>query len=625
MTHSISDKPPTPRSATPGLEVRKLRIEGTVQGSTRTIVSEVSFTVAPGETVGIVGESGSGKSMTAKAITGLLPPALIASGEVTYNGSELLSLREKEWRAVRGQEIGLVMQNPFTMLNPVLRVGRIIEESLRRDIRKRLSRRERRTEAIRRLAEVGISDESVVDRYPFQLSGGMQQRVGIAAALAREPQILIADEPTTALDVTTQRDILALIKSLQEVRGMGLILITHDLRIAFSMCDRVNVMYAGSLVEAGPAADLEAEPLHPYTHGLLMSEPPADHRVAELVAIPGSVPTPDAVGGQCPFAPRCQWVRPECTSAKPPLRVVRENRLSDCVRIDELRSELAEEGARAGSTAVATVASSGGNRLITADNLTKTFRSKGRDVAALRSASIHVGDGEGVGIVGESGSGKSTLGRIIAGLEKASSGSVQIAGIEASDRSKLSRRDQRTLHSTVQMIFQDPYSSLNPMRTIGSTLEETIRVHDPSSKNLKRQVAELLRSVGLEPEYAQRKPAALSGGQHQRAAIARALAAKPRLLICDEPVAALDVSVQAQILNLFSALREERGIGYLFITHDLSIVRQVVERVYVMSRGTVVESGPVDDVLGSPNDPYTVRLLQSVPRSSEDWLASDRP
>ncbi|RJQ91197.1 dipeptide ABC transporter ATP-binding protein [Amycolatopsis panacis] len=621
MTQSSSGRPEISRGATAGLDVQELRIERVGGPSTHTIVSEISLTVAPGETVGIVGESGSGKSMTAKAITGLLPPKLVASGRVTYHGRDLLPLREKEWRSIRGHEIGLVSQNPFTMLSPVDRCGRIIEESLRREVRKRMSRRERRAEAIRRLAEVGIDDESVVDRHPFQLSGGMQQRVGIAAALAREPRILIADEPSTALDATTQREILALIKSLQEARGMGLILITHDLRIAFSMCDRVNVLYAGSLVETGPAADLEAEPLHPYTHGLLMSEPPADHRVAELVAIPGSVPTPDSVADSCTFAPRCRWVRPECTDGAPPLRVVGDGRLSDCLRIEEIRSELAEERARATGVAVPAVAADHEDKLIAVTEVGKIFHSGGRDVTALQSVSIRVGDGEGVGLVGESGSGKSTLGRIIAGLELPSSGSIEIAGIDASDWPKLSRRDQLALRRQVQMIFQDPYSSLNPMRTIGSTLEETIRVHEPSAKDMERRIAELLRSVGLDPEYAQRKPMALSGGQHQRVAIARALAVRPRVLICDEPVAALDVSVQAQILNLFSSLRDERGIGYLFITHDLSIVRQVVERAYVMSKGRVVESGPVDEVLGNPQDPYTVRLLQSVPNSSAEWLA----
>jgi peptide/nickel transport system ATP-binding protein len=291
------------------LEVRDLRIgRGRAGGGgladAGVIVSSVSLSLRAGETIGIVGESGSGKSMTAKAVTGLLPPGIAASGEVSYGGRNLLSLREREWRAIRGRQIGLILQDPFTMLNPVLRCGTIIEESLPRD--RAVGRGQRRAEAARRLAEVGIADPAVADRYPFQLSGGMRQRVAIAAALARDPRVLIADEPSTALDASTQQDILALIKRVQEARGMGLVLITHDLRVAFAMCDRIYVLYAGSLLETAPAGALEAEPLHPYSHGLLLSEPPAGHRVKDLVSIPGSVPAADLVAGLTRHAGGCR-------------------------------------------------------------------------------------------------------------------------------------------------------------------------------------------------------------------------------------------------------------------------------------------------------------------------------
>ena len=310
--------PGTSLTAEPLLDVRDLRIGraragGAGPASTGTIVSSVSLSLRAGETIGIVGESGSGKSMTAKAVTGLLPPGITASGEVRYGGRNLLALKEREWRAVRGREIGLILQDPFTMLNPVLRCGTIIAESLPRG--RALGRGQRRAEAVRRLAEVGITDPAVADRYPFQLSGGMRQRVAIAAALARDPKVLIADEPSTALDASTQQDILALIKRVQQARGMGLVLITHDLRVAFAMCDRIYVLYAGSLLETAPASELEAEPLHPYSHGLLLSEPPADHRVRDLISIPGSVPAPDLVAGSCPFAPRCRWATAECDQA----------------------------------------------------------------------------------------------------------------------------------------------------------------------------------------------------------------------------------------------------------------------------------------------------------------------
>ncbi len=602
----------------PVLEVKGLRVERRRPGRTDTIVSSVGLALGPGETIGIVGESGSGKSMTAKAITGLLPPTVFAQGEVIYGGRNLLSLREREWRAVRGREIGLILQDPFTMLNPVMRCGTILSESLVEH--RRFHHGDQPPEAVRRLAEVGISDAAVVDRYPFQLSGGMRQRVAIAAALCRDPHVLIADEPSTALDVATQKDILALIKRIQQARGMGLVLITHDLRVAFAMCERIYVLYAGSLVEVSPSVELEAEPLHPYSHGLLMSEPPGDHRVDELVAIPGSVPAPDEVAGSCSFEPRCQWAAAACRQAAPALVEVAPGRLSACVRLDDIRVEMGGARERARRGAEPPVTSRRADALIQVRDAEKIFQDGNRRVAALGGVSIDVGANESVGIVGESGSGKTTLARVLVGLEHLSSGEVTIDGISASNWANLNQKDSRKLRGTVQIVFQDPYSSLNPMRSIQWTLREAIRTHDPQAKNLAGQVADLLGSVELPASYAQRKPVALSGGERQRVAIARALAANPRILICDEPVSALDVSVQAQILNLFASLRAERGIGYLFITHDLSIVRQISEYVYVMCRGLVVESGPTEQVLDDPQDPYTIKLMESVPRSGPAWL-----
>ncbi|WP_144876214.1 ABC transporter ATP-binding protein [Microbacterium sp. 1.5R] len=601
-----------------GLRVTGLGVTG--GSKDRMIVSDVDLTLAPGESIAIVGESGSGKSMTAKALIGLLPRGVVAEGSADFEGTELIGLPEKVWQSVRGRRIGLIMQNPFTMLNPVYRCGRIIEESLRREERQRMSRAERRQEVLRRLAEVGITDESVLDRYPFQLSGGMRQRIAIAAALAREPDLLIADEPSTALDVTTQREILALIKQLQVSRGMSLILITHDLRIAFSMCDRAYVMYAGVMVETAAAEKLEQEPLHPYTLGLLLSESPADRRVAELVAIPGSVPAAADVAHVCPFASRCAWAAPECTTERPALREAEPGRETRCVRVEQIRDEMRRERSVAQSSVPVPHVVENPDSLVMVADARKEFRGARGPVVALDSVSIALDAGEGVGLVGESGSGKTTLGRAIAGLETLSSGTLEIAGIDASNRARLSKRDQRTLRGTVQMIFQDAYSSLNPSHTIGAALSEAISINDPDGRRTDQRVIELLASVGLEAEFAQRKPVALSGGQHQRVAIARALAARPKLLVCDEPVAALDVSVQAQVLNLFSRIRDEQGIGYLFITHDLSIVRQVVERVYVMHRGRVVESGAVVDVLDDPQHDYTKKLMASVPQASGAWL-----
>jgi peptide/nickel transport system ATP-binding protein len=465
----------------------------------------------------------------------------------------------------------------------------------------------------------------VADRYPFQLSGGMRQRVGIAAALARDPRVLIADEPTTALDVTTQRDVLALIKSIQTARGMSLILITHDLRVAFAVCDRAYVLYAGSLIEVGNSAELDAEPLHPYTLGLLLSEPSAERRTGELVTIPGSVPAPDDVAGSCTFAPRCRWAAPPCTRESPPLAEAAPGRWSACVRVPEIRAEMAALRQRGQEENLSGTSSPGAaTAVIRVQDARKVFRSGRRTVTALDGVSIEVGEGESVGIVGESGSGKTTLARILVGLEQATSGQITIDGIPADNWAGLSAKNRRQLRSTIQIVFQDPYSSLNPMRSIGSILKEAITLGEPGIKDSNAEVGNLLRSVGLPVDYAERKPVALSGGERQRVAIARVLAAHPRILICDEPVSALDMSVQAQILNLLINLRAERGLGYLFITHDLSIVRQVTERLYVMHGGRIVESGPTEEVLSRPRDPYTATLLKSVPRPEPEWLATPK-
>jgi peptide/nickel transport system ATP-binding protein len=619
------NEPVVTAEVSPVLEVDGLSVERPRRDGADTIVTSVSLSLRAGETIGIVGESGSGKSMTARAITGLLPSGLVARGEVRYGGRNLLTQREGQWQAIRGGEIGLVMQDPFTMLNPVLRCGRILEESL--PDRRRLGRAQRRAEIARRLAEVGITDEGVAERYPFQLSGGMRQRVAIAAALARGPQVLIADEPSTALDVATQREILALIKDIQEARGMGLILITHDLRVAFAMCDRIYVLYAGSLVEAAPAAELQAEPLHPYSHGLLLSEPPADHRVRELAVIPGTVPSPGQVAGSCTFAPRCRWAAGMCRESAPALAEVTlpeigPGRLSACARLAEIRAEMSEVREQAEQEAHTAPAGRAESGLISVRDVRKVFRQGGRTVAAVDGVSLEVGAGESVGLVGESGSGKTTLARLLVGLERVTSGEITIDGTGASDWAALSPAERRRLRGIIQIVFQDPYSSLNPVRTIGATLAEAITTHNPKARAVPAQVGDLLASVGLPAAYAQRKPFALSGGERQRVAIARALAARPRVLVCDEPVSALDVSVQAQILNLLAALRADRGIGYLFITHDLSIVRQITDYLYVMRRGRLVESGPTEQVLTSPRDPYTIQLIESVPSPEAGWLTA---
>jgi peptide/nickel transport system ATP-binding protein len=598
----------------PLLTATGLRVHHVGAHGRRAIVNAIDLHVSPGETIGILGESGSGKSLSARAIIGLLPSGVVASGRVEYEGQDLLSLKERALRRIRGREVGLVMQDPFTMLNPLLRCGVQVTEGLLDDKGRRLGQQQRRAEAVRRLAEVGIKDESVADRYPFELSGGMRQRVGIAAALARDPKLLIADEPSTALDVTTQREILALLKSLQESRGMGLILITHDLRVASEVCERIYVLYAGSVLEAAPAEALDREPRHPYTLGLLRSEPPADRRLATLPVIGGSVPRADDVAGQCPFAARCQWALDACRAGHPALRPLEDGtRRSACIRAEEIRAEMREARRATDVAAVGEAERAAGSALVTVRDLVKVYRRGDQETAALRGVSLEIGENEAVGLVGESGSGKTTLGRCLIGLERPTSGTIEIAGIAAHDYGAVTPRDRAALRRTVQIVFQDPYSSLNPVRTIGATLEEAVLAHDGRARKVEREVAQLLARVGLPADYAQRKPAALSGGERQRVAIARALAIRPRLIVCDEPVSALDVSVQAQIINLLTSLRDELGVSYLFITHDLAVVRQAVERVYVLLRGEVVEAGEAGAVLDRPQHDYTKLLVASVP------------
>ena len=595
----------------PLLEVDDLRVSSDAGGENRTITTGTNLTVAPGDTVGIVGESGSGKSMTARAIVRLLPPGVFATGRVVFEGRDLLDLSEREMAGVRGSGIAMMLQDPFTMLNPLLRCGAHIDESLAD--RRRLSKSERRTEVMRRLAEVGIDGDDVAGRYPFQLSGGMRQRVALAAALARDPKLLIADEPSTALDVTTQAEILELLRSVQQDRGMGVLLITHDLRVAFSVCDRIHVLYAGSLLEVSPAPAMEREPLHPYTLGLLLSEPAADRRQPELVAIPGAVPEPEEVAGSCSFAPRCSWAAERCWEGKPALVEAEPGRLSACIRLDEIRPQMIElHRSAALDVAAAPAVDTVGDSLIAVHEVSKTFRDAGGQVQALRGVSMSFDRGESVGLVGESGSGKTTLGRCLVGLETPSSGSIEIGGVDASNYQRLSKPDRNRLRGTIQIVFQDPYSSLNPRHTVGRALREAVRVHHKDA-SAAPTVGSLLDQVGLPASYAKRKPASLSGGERQRVAIARTLAVRPDFLVCDEPVSALDVSVQAQILNLFKSLREELGIGYLFITHDLAVVRQIAERAYVLYQGEVVEEGPVDELFDNPQHWYTKKLIASIP------------
>jgi peptide/nickel transport system ATP-binding protein len=586
------------------------------------LVDGVSLEVGVGEAVAIVGESGSGKSLTARASVGLLPRGLAATGSIRYRGQELVGMSERSRSRLRGAEVTMILQDPFTMLHPMLRCGNLITETLCGENGRRLGRKQRREEAVRRLAEVGIDDPAVARRYPFELSGGMRQRVAIAAALAQDPKLLIADEPSTALDVTTQKEILDLLAELKRSRGMALVLITHDLRVAFSVCDRINVMYAGSLVEVGTPTTVAARPAHPYTLGLLLAEPPADRRIDDLIAIPGSVPSASTVTDQCAFADRCRWVTDACRDHRQQLTSL-GLQTTRCERFDEIAAEMdrvrVEHQEAAAEVVAATTRT---DALVRLSDLEVTYPPRGRhghEVQALCGASFDIVPGESLGIVGESGSGKTTLGRCLTGLTTPTGGSLEIAGIDASSFAALSNADRRKVRRSVQMIFQDPYSTLNPARTVGAALSEALALRlDRSPKS--DEIGALLERVGLPPAYASRKPVALSGGERQRVAIARAIAVEPSLLICDEPVSALDVSVQAQILGLLRGIREETGVAYMFITHDLAVVRQIADRVHVVYKGQIVESGPVAEILDAPKHSYTQRLVSSIPRGVDaEW------
>lgn len=557
------------------------------------IVDGVDLTVASGETVGLVGESGSGKSLTARAVAGLLPRGVTATGSVSLDGIQLMGARERILRRIRGRRIGLLMQDPFAMLNPLQTAGTHITESLPPGTG------HRREEVTTRLAEVGIDDPDVARRYPFQLSGGMRQRVAIASALARDPELLIADEPTTALDATIQHEIMQLLARTQQARGMAVLLITHDLRVAFALCDRVAVMYAGRIVEQGPRK-LAVSPAHPYTAGLIGALPSAE-RTGTLITIPGNVPAAGTVRDRCAFADRCGQAEDDCVTERPPLREIEPDRLTACrypVLPPPERSEVAlAPGAAPPPTE---------GRLLAVRGLGKDYG----QTTVLRDVDLDIARGERVGLVGESGSGKTTLARCLLGLVVPGGGRIELDGMDVTDRRRLSRTDLRRMRGFVQCVFQDPSTSLNPARTVGATLAEAAG-QGPSEDQ--PTVNELLELVGLPTSYAKLWPGGLSGGEKQRVAIARALAVRPALLICDEPVASLDVSVQAHVLELLRSINRDLGTSLLFITHDLAVVRQITDRLVVLLRGDVVETGRTGEVLDAPAHDYTGRLVASVP------------
>lgn len=561
-----------------------------ITGSKGPIVTGVDIEIRRGQTLAVVGESGSGKTLTGRALLGLLPAGLSATGVLDLNGRRVdLDPAHPAWQGVRGRQIGLVPQDPFTSLSSRHQCGTQIALALRA-----LSRNRREELVAQALDEVGLP-QRVARQYPFELSGGMRQRVALAAALITDPAVLIADEPTTALDVTTQAEVLDLISGIQREREMGLLLVTHDLAVARARAEHIAVMYAGRIVERGSATGVFHSPQHPYTFGLRECEPPLQARLARMPVIEGSVPRLADVGSACAFADRCSLAIDTCRDAVPRLAQTGPGHYAACIRpglalstpeIDPVSPDIPVTAADSNAST--------GPFLLATHGLTKSF---GRH-SALRGVDLELRRGECIGVVGESGSGKTTLSRILVGLERPDSGTVDFRGRQRTSRA-----------SGIQIVFQDPSSALNPGLKVATSLRDAIRTGEAPSD----APQDLLAQVGLPAGYARRRPQALSGGEQQRVAIARALAPRPEILICDEPVSALDVSAQAQILNLLAELREQFGLSMIFISHDLAVVRQVADRIYVMLDGEVVEHGSTADVLDQPQEPYTQRLLNSVP------------
>ncbi|MGH8669044.1 MAG: dipeptide ABC transporter ATP-binding protein [Burkholderiales bacterium] len=578
-------------------------------------VDGVSFELRKGECFALVGESGSGKSMTALSIMRLLPDAgRIVGGRVGLDGIDLLGLPEAAMRAVRGRRVGMIFQEPSTALNPVLTVRRQILEVIERHDR-RLQNRDQR--AIELLRSVGIPDpERRLDQYPFELSGGLKQRVMIAAALAVDPEVLVADEPTTALDVTIQAQILELLKKLQEERGMALLLITHDLGIVARMAHRVAVMYAGEIVELAEREAFFRAPQHPYSQKLFAALPSAGRR-GELAVIRGQVPPLTRVFEHCRFAERCDYVFDRCRVEAPGLLEPVPGHLARC----HLR-EAGPAAPRAAFPDSSIEPDRGGKEgkvLLQVKALKVHFpvrrgvlrRTVGY-VKAVDGVSFELAEGRTLALVGESGCGKTTTGKAILKLIEPTSGEVRF---DNQVISALSRAELRPRRSAMQIVFQDPYGSLNPRMRVAEILLEGMRSLGIGADDAERidRLKDLLVEVGLPPAALGRYPHEFSGGQRQRIAIARALAVNPRLIVCDEPTSALDVSVQAQILNLLRSLQSRLGIAYLFITHNIAVVDYLAHEVAVMYQGRIVEHGKVEQVLRSPAHAYTRELLSAVP------------
>jgi peptide/nickel transport system ATP-binding protein len=607
------------------LKIDELKVALDADAGLVKAIDGLTLSIKRGETFALVGESGCGKSMTALALMRLLPDnGRVTHGQVALDGEDVLGLPESQMRAVRGGKIGMIFQEPGTSLNPVMRVGDQIVEAI--EAHTSLRGAAARAKAIEWMGKVGIPEPARrIDEYPFRLSGGQKQRVMIALTLASEPDFLIADEPTTALDVTIQAQILDLLKRLQKEQGMGLLLITHDLAVVSGMADRVALMYAGQIIEVATAKDFFRAPQHPYARLLLNALPDSTKRGGTLAAIAGTVPALSQEFSGCRFAPRCDRVKPECGNTPPELVHTASEHVVRCLLYRDGATPVATQLPVAAAPSALAKAKTG-QVLLDVQHLSVRFPIRKGALQrtrnyfnAVNDVSFSIDSGETLALVGESGCGKTTTGKAIVQLLRHQAEIDGQALFQGQDLFTLQGDALRRARSAIQIIFQDPFASLNPRMRVFDVLEEGLLALRPemNSEQRRSELETLVDRVGLRRDALQRYPHEFSGGQRQRIAIARALALKPSLIVCDEPTSALDVSVQAQILNLLRELQRELGVSYLFITHNIGVVEYIADRMVVMQQGRVEEAGSSDDVLSHPRSAYTRTLLAAVPRISE--------
>jgi peptide/nickel transport system ATP-binding protein len=591
---------PAPGIAPAAVSVRDLQIE-TSSGSVP-VVMDVSFDIAPGEVLGVVGESGSGKTTVGLSLLGHARRGLrISGGAVMLGDSDILSMGDEELRRLRGSSVSYVPQDPASSLNPALRIGVQLREVLEAHTAGRGSNHDERMAELMR--EVALSDDpAYLRRYPHQLSGGQQQRVGLAMAFANRPRLIVLDEPTTGLDVTTQATVLATVRELAVAHQVAALYVSHDLAVVATLARRVAVMYAGRIVELGLAEELFDSAAHPYTRRLVGAIPRLSGG-RSLLGIPGHAPSPGRRPKGCPFGPRCTMHIPECDAQVPALAAVGPEHSARCIRAHEV---VTQTQARAGDP-VDMVRGDAGSAVLTLDNVVARYGT----TEVLHSINLSLEHHECLAVVGESGSGKTTTARSIAGLHRDWSGSIRLGDKEletsARSRSTESRRQ-------IQYIFQNPYGSLNPRKTIGETVGQPLAVFGiAKGREAEDRVAEMLDQVSLSASYMRRYPDQLSGGERQRVAIARGLISSPSVLVCDEVTSALDVSVQAAIVELLGQLQRDLGLSMVFVTHNLPLVRSIAQKVAVLSEGSIVEYGETAELLANPQQPYTQQLLANTP------------